>query len=88
MSSKMKLLCGSTNYAVLGRVGKGNRKETILAKRKNCNPVEQWIQLPLFADAEQKVHRSNTLNAQPNLPGWIGFPIRFGADANSAPQGK
>ena len=60
----------------------------ILAKQKMCNPVEQWIQLPLFADAEQRIHRSSAVNSQRDLPGWIGFPIRFRADTCSAARGK
>ena len=84
----MKLLCESTNYAVLRRAGKGNRKETILAKRKTCNPVEQWIQLPLFAGAERNLPPSNARLPRGDLPGWIGFPIRFGADANAPAWGK
>ena len=58
-----------------------------MAKRKHT-PVDQWIQLPLFPDTERNLQRSNAANTQPDLPGWIGFPIRFGGSANPVARGK
>lgn len=59
-----------------------------MAKPKNCKPVELWTQLPLFPDAERELHRLNAVKALPDLPGWIGYPIRFGVGAHASTHGQ
>ena len=55
-----------------------------MLKVKSCRRVEDWVQMSLFPNAEMQHQRSNATGSSPNLPGWIGFPIRFGSDTHSA----
>lgn len=53
-----------------------------MPKRKTCKPAEQWIQLDLLVDVKDE-RRLNGGKSRHDLPGWIGFPIRFGVDKQS-----
>ena len=53
-----------------------------MAKRKTCKPAEQWIQLDLLVDGKNE-RRLDAGKSPRDLPGWIGFPIRFGVDKQS-----
>jgi hypothetical protein len=59
-----------------------------MAKRTSCKPVELWSQLQLFAAATRERRQMSADKSHPDLPGWIGFPIRFGIDAPSAARDK
>lgn len=59
--------------------------ESQMAKRKTCKPAEQWIQLDLVAD-DRHERRLNAGKSRRDLPGWIGFPIRFGVDTQALPR--
>lgn len=59
-----------------------------MAKRKCCKPVELWTQLYLFPATPSERRQMNPQKSRPNLPGWIGFPIRFGVDTSSVARGN